>query len=142
MKKMNLLIIEDADGIAKAYKEILKTDENLDLMIANSGLAVQSLINKGEKFDLAIVDIMVPVEDNEKYSLSDGHETGLRLINNMINKDICRRFYIITVLEDIEGRIKSLCKGKAVFIFEDKISHEPEELLTNVQELLKLQPPA
>jgi len=136
-EKNKILIIEDAKGTAIGYKGLLCNAGYNDITICHTGAEVQLLIDKGEKFDLSIVDIMLPAEDPEKYTLAECQETGVRLIRKMIDKDTCRRFYVITVRGSLRSGVERLCKEKkAVLIFEAKIDYEPEKLVDNVEELL------
>jgi len=55
----------------------------------------------------------------------------------MIEKDTCRRFYVITVRSSLKNKIEQLCQEQeAVLKFEAKIAHEPEKLAENVAILL------
>jgi len=135
-QKKKILIVEDAIGIARGYETSL-SKSGYDATICRNGTEAQSLIDRGKKFDLAILDIVLPVED-PRYTLTECQDTGVRLINQMIGKEICRRFYVITVRSSLQNRIERLCEEKkAVLLFEHKLDHEPETFLENVERLLK-----
>lgn len=131
-----ILIAEDAKGITHCYKIILEKS-NYDVTICHSGREVQSLIEKRQQFDLAIVDIVLPPENTVNLTLEDSQETGIRLIETMIKNKLCLRFYIITIRHDLRERAEQLCKGKAVLRFEYKLDHEPKNFLENIKNLLR-----
>ncbi|MHC4558701.1 MAG: response regulator [Planctomycetota bacterium] len=134
--KKKIIIMEDAKRIAKGYKVLLQRS-NYEISVCNLGEDGQALIDKGCKFDLAIMDVVLPPEDLKIRKLKDCKDTGLRLIKSMIKNGICRRFYVITVRGELKKRIEALCrKGKAVLKFESKLDHEPEEFVDNVAQLL------
>jgi CheY-like chemotaxis protein len=136
-KNKKILIIEDAKGTAKGYEELLCKAGYDDITICHTGTEVQSLIDRGQEFDLSIVDIVLPSEDPNRYALAECLDTGVRLIRQMAEKDICHRFYVITVRSSLKSSIERLCKErKAVLKFEAKIDHEPEKLADNVADLL------
>ena len=56
--KRRVLIVEDAVGVARMYKELL--GEYYDVTLCHSGVEAQSLIDNNEKYDLAIMDIVLP----------------------------------------------------------------------------------
>ena len=138
IKKLSIpkiLIVEDATGVASMYKTLLKEKYKSpdSIVICKSGEDTQKLIENGLRFDLTLMDIVLPPEDLEKFRLEDCGETGLRLINNMLTCNTCQRFYVITVLKEMQARVEELCKGKgAVLKFEHKLDHEPEKLIENV----------
>jgi DNA-binding response OmpR family regulator len=139
-EKKKILIIEDAKGTAAGYKTILAKGD-YDVTIYSSGKP-GPFINKGKKFDLAIVDIVLPPEDLEKYKLQDCQETGLRLMETMIANNTCPRFYVITVRNTLRSRVEKLCEEKKVVLnFEAKIDYEPEKLLDKVATLLATEIP-
>ncbi len=134
-KGKKIIIVEDAKGIARGYKTILER-AGYDVIVCLNGKEAQSLIDEDRKFDIAIMDIMLPPENLDKYTLAECQGTGLRFVEQMIKKSMCHRFYVITVLRDVRDRLEKICNGKAVYKYEDKISHEPEKLVKNIAELL------
>lgn len=137
-KKKKIVVVEDAKGIARGYK-ILLQQLDYDVTVRLSGEDVQNLVDKGHKFDLAIMDVVLPLEDLKNLKLEDCQETGLRLMESMIENNTCRRFYVITVRNDLKERIEMLCKEKkAVLKFEYKLDHEPKEFVPNVATLLSM----
>jgi CheY-like chemotaxis protein len=136
----NILVVEDAEGIADLYVELLEDD--YCVRVCNGGRQVRSVIDQGCKFDLAIMDIVLPPEDPDRQKLEDCQETGIRLIKNMIENEVCRRFYVITVLKGERQRVEQLCKSNNVVCkFEYKLDYKPEKLLENVAELLRANVP-
>jgi CheY-like chemotaxis protein len=134
-QKKKVVIIEDAKGIAEGYKTMLG-ELDCDITVCHSGRDLQSLIDNNQTFDLALVDIMLPGDD-EKYTLAECQDTGVRLIGKMLQKETCRRFYVITVRSSLKDRVVRLCKQKnAVLKFEHKLDHDPEVFQENVKSLL------
>ncbi|MGD0552138.1 MAG: response regulator [Sedimentisphaerales bacterium] len=137
--KKRILIIEDAEGITKGYKVILEK-EGYETNVCVSGEDAKLRIEKGQKYDLAIVDLVLPTENPEKRTLKDCEETGLRLIKRMIDKNTCRRFYVITVRNSLKKRVERLCKSKKTALtFEHKLDYEPEHLASKTLRLLDKQ---
>jgi CheY-like chemotaxis protein len=134
-QKKKIIIVEDAKGVAHGYKSILEV-AGYDVTVCLTGKEAQGLIDREEKFDLAIVDVMLPPEDLDKYTLNDALDTGLRLIAQMIKNGICHRFYAITVRGDVGSELEEICSKSSAYIYEDKIDYQPENLLDRVQELL------
>ena len=137
MRNTRIIIVEDAKILAANYKETLEK-EGYDVTVCHKGEEVQSLIDHGERFDLAIMDVVLPSEDPQRYALADCYTTGLRLSKQMINKDICTRFYVITVRSSLKSEFETLCEEKrAILKFEGKLDFEPKNLIENVAELLR-----
>lgn len=131
-----VIIVEDAKGIAYGYKNILER-EGYEITICSCGEEVKTIIDSEKQFDLAIVDIMLPTEDPQKFTLTECQETGVRLITQMIEKGTCLRFYVITVRGSLKERIERLCEANmAVMKFEHKLDYQPEKLVEHVEELL------
>ncbi len=136
--KHRILIVEDAVGVARMYKQLLSSE--YDVEVCHSGLEAQAVIDLGTKFDLVIMDIVLPPEDMKKYSLDECQRTGLRLMEAMIGKNICSRFYVITVLKDLKEKVEAICRdARAVLQFVYKLDSEPEELVDNIKSLLAQQ---
>jgi CheY-like chemotaxis protein len=133
--KRRILIVEDAEGIASLYEQLLK--DQYDLTICHSGREAQALIDQEKKFDMTIIDIVLPPEE-EGLTLDDCQSTGLRLMNAMLRREMCSRFYVITVLKDAKPNVEKLCQeAKAVVKFQYKLDSEFDELLANVESLLE-----
>lgn len=134
--KPKILVVEDAIYLALNYKEIL--GDGYDIQICHTGKEVVALIEGNCKFDLTIMDIVLPSEDLDNYSLEDCHRTGIRLIEKMLNNKACNRFYVITGIKKSRIDIDELRQKYDVNIeFELKIDHEPSEFATNVKNLIK-----
>lgn len=131
-----ILIVEDSRGTASGYRELLEREgAGYDCTVCITGIEAVEVIDSGMRFDLAVMDIILPPEDGEK-ALEESHETGLRLMEMMIEKGTCRRFYVITVSGKQKVEIERICKGRAVFLFECKYDNEPSMFTVNVAELL------
>ena len=131
--RRSVLVAEDAEGVAANYMEFLK--EDFDVVVCTSGRQVKKLIDQGATFDVAIFDIVMPPE-SRKQKLEDTVDTGMRLMARMIDENLCRRFYVITVRDELRDAVDRMCKDKAVYRFEHKLDHDPGELLKNVLMLL------
>lgn len=134
-KRSRVLIVEDAQGLATLYGQMLN-DSGHTVTICGNPKLVNLLIENGETFDLAILDIVLPPEDLELYSLQDCHRTGIRLMERMIRRMACNRFYVITGLKDIQQQAEAICGKSALLLFEYKLDYEPEEFVKNVDALL------
>lgn len=137
-KDKQIVVIEDAKGIADGYKAILeKAGYNVSILGRLTLREIQTFVDEGRKFDLAILDIVLPVEDEEQLELVHCQETGLRLIERLVESGICCRFYVITVRSTLRSQVERLCEEKkAALNFVYKLDYEPEKLLESVEELL------
>ena len=134
-ESQKILIIEDAAGIASMYKELL--GKKYDVTICHTGVDAIQLIENGEKFDLVISDIVLPPEDMTK-TLVDCQETGIRLIQLILEKGISRRIYVITVVKASKKKVTEICtQYNAILRFEYKLDHDPEEFVGIVEKLLE-----
>ena len=133
--KRRILIVEDAEGIASLYAQLL--GDQYDLTICHLGMEAQSLIEEEAKFDMTIMDIVLPPE-KKGLTLADCQGTGFRLMSAMIRRGMCSRFYVITVLKDANPEVEKLCQqAKVVFKFQYKLDSEFDELLGNVESLFE-----
>ena len=130
-----ILVVEDAKGIARGYATILE-DAGYEVTLCFTGEQAKQLITQKRVFDLAIMDIVLPAEDQEKHSLKESHDTGLRLIRRMVDECLCDRFYVITVRDDLEEKLRIICKAPAKYLYETKLAYEPENLVENVEGLI------
>ena len=139
--KKRILIVEDAEDIARGYQTILEREGKgkYDVTVCLTGEEVQRLIDEKQKFDIVVMDIMMPAENLKKHTLEDCHSTGLRLVKQMVKKHICRRFYVITVRPDLKHNLEKICNKAAHLEYEDKLDHEPEKFCPKVEMLLAKQ---
>ncbi len=136
--KPRILVAEDSKSVARMYRQLLSGEH--DVTMCCSGTEVQSLIRQHRRFDLAIMDIVLPPED-EGLPLVDSQRTGLRLMESMARSGTCPRFYVITVQKDLKEKVEAICRdARAVLQFVYKLDSEPEELVENVRHLLTIRP--
>ena len=137
--KHQILIVEDAVGVALLYEKVLSDD--YEITVCHSGVEVQALIEQSKKFDLTIMDILLPPEDMKKFSLEDCQKTGLRLMEAMIRNGTCSRFYVVTGMKDLRSEVERICQSAGIiYEFHYKLDSEPDELNDNVKVLLKQEP--
>ena len=59
----------------------------------------------------------------------------------MIQKNMCSRFYVITVLKNLKAEVEAICEqARTMLRFEYKLDSEPEELAGNTRTLLEQKP--
>ena len=138
--RRRVLIVEDASGVAQMYRDLLR-NSGCFVVTCSGGAEVESLINSGERFDLVVTDIVLPPEDSEKYTLDECQTTGLRLIKKMIDRNVCHRFYVITVCKDVRQQVETICEKSALLLFKYKLDNEPDEFVNNINRLLEMSPP-
>jgi CheY-like chemotaxis protein len=137
--KPQILIADSAEGTNVFYERML--GKNFECTICTTGKAAKKVIEQGEGFDLALMELVLPVED-EKLRLEDAWTTGVRLIRMMLEKGTCQRFYVCTSQDRYQEQVISLCDGRAVLHFEHLFDNEPEEFLGKVTGLLDTPIPA
>ena len=117
--KIHILIIDDDDKIRELLKQYLKTNNFIISTAPNAADAEQKL--KIFKFDIAIIDIMMPGKD------------GLQLTKE-IRETIDLPIILLTAKGEAEDRIKGLEIGA-----EDYLSKpfEPKELLLRITNIIK-----
>ena len=84
-----------------------------ETVTAANGQAVLAAVERIGHFDVALMDIVMPIESDE-LKLEDSSTTGLRLIKRMIKGGVCKRFVVVTVRWDLEEEIQDLQKDGAV----------------------------
>ncbi len=131
-----ILVVEDVDVVFLMYKELL--GDEYFVKICTNEQDTEAVINEGSKFDLAIIDLLLPVSESRPLPHQDAQSTGLRLMEALIEKDICHRFYVITVLKDAKAQVEQLCRGRATLRFEYKLDNDPADFVHNVVDLLGL----
>jgi CheY-like chemotaxis protein len=139
-----IVIVEDAKGIANGYKTILdRAGYHATVFARMTNKDIEKFAKDGKRFDLAIVDMVLPVEDDRKLKLEDCQYTGLRLMEKMVLLGICRRFYVITIRANLRKEVAKLCKEKgAALKFEYKLDYQAAKLVDNVADLLSTAVPA
>lgn len=135
ISRPKILIIEDARGVAFLYKKIL--EDEYDVTLCYSGEEAIKCLEEQKHFDLIILDVVLPTED-EKYTLEDCSQTGYRLLMKMIKDKVSSRFYVITVKCEMKEMFENICNNFNVILkFEAKIDHQPEKLVSIVKNLLE-----
>ena len=132
-KKFHALIIEDAGLVAEDYKVLLRK-EGVESIICSNGNEAKKIIENGDKFDFAIVDIVLPPEDSDNIDLEYGMRTGLRMIKLMKKHKTTNCFLVISIFDELRKDVGRACKGSK-WKFVSKRDCEPEIILKFVETL-------
>jgi CheY-like chemotaxis protein len=108
--KPKMFIAEDSPTLLPLLARLF--DNEFDVVEADSGSDALAKISLGGPFDIAIMDMVMPVE-NMELGLEDAGETGLRLIDLMLKEALCSRFVILTVRWNLEERLSTLIGERA-----------------------------
>ena len=131
--KPRMLVAEDASGVLSKLKDLFTA--KFDVVAAATGRDVLAVMKQRAPFVVALMDIVMPVED-EARNLADAGSTGLRLMERMIAEGVCSRFVVVSVRWDLEEQIRGLEKRGAVieFLVKQQItgSDEIEEAVNRV----------
>lgn len=121
--KKKILIIEDEKALREALKSYLEED-GFEIEVAADGEAGINLI-KENKFDLAILDIILPKKD------------GFKILEEIKEDEKIQKIPIIilTNLESIEDIQKAFEKGINNYLV--KSDHSLEEVSQKIKEILK-----
>jgi len=131
-----ILLVENTDTLSDRYRKAL--GNSFRVTLCKTGSEVAKLVNDGAKFDLAIMDVILPPEEEGL----DLENTGLRLIDMMRLAGTCRRFIINTVRWDIRGKIERICDGRAVWEYVIKQCEDiTKGMRTRVRKLLRQKTP-
>jgi two-component system phosphate regulon response regulator OmpR len=117
--KVHILIVDDDDKIRDLLKQYLKNNNFFVSTAINAADAEEKL--KIVKFDLAIIDIMMPGKD------------GLQLTKE-IRETIDLPIILLTAKGDAEDRIKGLEIGAEDYLPKP---FEPKELLLRIKNIIK-----
>jgi two-component system chemotaxis response regulator CheY len=125
MKNKKILVVEDEDDARMLFQTLLQSDGFLFVDgAANGEVALE--MQKKEKYDLIILDIIMPV--------MDGLEV-LRQIRD--NPSIYGKPYIL-MLTNLTGDVaEEGIRKYRVDAFLVKVRVDPEQLLTTVKEILR-----
>jgi two-component system alkaline phosphatase synthesis response regulator PhoP len=117
-----ILLIEDDDLLQELYKSKL-ADEGFEVVVTSDGRGGLDLI-KSQKFDLILLDIMLP-----------GGINGFDVLEN-IKKDKAFSKIPVIVLTNLEGEEKTAREIGAVDYF-TKTKVSPNEIIGKIKEILK-----
>lgn len=122
--KKKILIIEDEKALREALKSYLEED-GFEIEVAADGEVGISLIREN-KFDLAILDIILPKKD------------GFKILEEIKEDEKIQKIPIIvlTNLESIEDIQKAFEKGITNYLV--KSDHSLEEVSQKIKEILKI----
>ena len=130
--KKRMFIVEDSD-LAEMYGDIF--GDSFQTVIAKNGEEALHLARGSEQFDIAIIDMIMPVED-ESLALEDQAETGLRVMNFLIAEKKCSRFLVITVRWDTEDLLRQRMRDRADYTVLLKSETDRDEIVKSVDRLL------
>ena len=119
MKKNKILIVDDEKNIREVIREYAKL-EDYDVMEAEDGIKALELLNN-EKFDLMILDIMMPLMD------------GFTLLNS-IPKNKRIPTIILSARDDEIDKLEGFDKGIDDYLCKP---FSPKELMARVKAILK-----
>ena len=119
MQKVKILIVDDEKNIREVIKEYV-TLEGYDVMEADSGLKALELLNNN-KFDLMILDIMMPIMD------------GFTLLNS-IPKEKKIPTIILSARDDEVDKLEGFDRGIDDYLCKP---FSPRELMARVKAILK-----
>ena len=119
LQKVKILIVDDEKNIREVIKEYV-TLEGYDVMEADSGLKALELLNTN-KFDLMILDIMMPIMD------------GFTLLNS-IPKEKKIPTIILSARDDEVDKLEGFDRGIDDYLCKP---FSPRELMARVKAILK-----
>ena len=119
MQKVKILIVDDEKNIREVIKEYV-TLEGYDVMEADSGVKALELLNNN-KFDLMILDIMMPIMD------------GFTLLNS-IPKEKKIPTIILSARDDEVDKLEGFDRGIDDYLCKP---FSPRELMARVKAILK-----
>jgi DNA-binding response OmpR family regulator len=116
-----ILVVEDYQGLQKAYEETFKT-QNYDVRLASNGADALKLATE-ERFDIILLDILIPQIDGfdflQKYDVSKHPGTQILILSNLYTNDLVN---------------KALGLGATNYLLKSDIT--PKRLIEIVQEVL------
>jgi CheY-like chemotaxis protein len=131
MAGKKVLVIEDDVECAEAYQALL--EPNYEITLAHDGSRALDLLESGTKFDLVILDIMMPA--GERIQTKDvGLTTGLELLKEIRGKKNDIAVIIISVVWDQEVTSRMRDLGARAIL--QKPLRPPHKLVETVNEIL------
>ena len=119
MQKNKILIVDDEENIREVIKEYAK-NENFEVIEADNGVKALELLNN-EKFDLMVLDIMMPIMD------------GFTLLNN-IPKEKRIPTIILSARDDEIDKLEGFDKGIDDYLCKP---FSPRELIARIKAIIK-----
>ena len=119
MQKNKILIVDDEENIREVIKEYAK-NENFEVIEADNGVKALELLNN-EKFDLMVLDIMMPIMD------------GFTLLNN-IPKEKRIPTIILSARDDEIDKLEGFDKGIDDYLCKP---FSPRELIARMKAIIK-----
>ena len=119
LQKVKILIVDDEKNIREVIREYASL-EGYDVMEADSGVKALELLNNN-KFDLMILDIMMPIMD------------GFTLLNN-IPKEKKIPTIILSARDDEVDKLEGFDRGIDDYLCKP---FSPRELMARVKAILK-----
>ncbi len=119
MKNVKILIVDDEKNIREVIKEYI-FKEGYELKEAENGIEALELLNK-EKFDLMILDIMMPIMD------------GFSLLNNL-PKEKHIPTIILSARDDEVDKLEGFNRGVDDYLCKP---FSPRELMARIKAILK-----
>ena len=119
MQKNKILIVDDEENIREVIKEYAK-NENFEVIEADNGVKALELLNN-EKFDLMVLDIMMPIMD------------GFTLLNN-IPKEKRIPTIILSARDDEIDKLEGFDKGIDDYLCKP---FSPRELIARMKTIIK-----
>ncbi len=119
MQKNKILIVDDEENIREVIKEYAK-NENFEVIEADNGVKALELLNN-EKFDLMVLDIMMPIMD------------GFTLLNNIPKEKIIPTI-ILSARDDEIDKLEGFDKGIDDYLCKP---FSPRELIARIKAIIK-----
>lgn len=119
MQNNKILIVDDEENIREVIKEYAK-NENFEVIEADNGVKALELLNN-EKFDLMVLDIMMPIMD------------GFTLLNN-IPKEKKIPTIILSARDDEVDKLVGFDKGIDDYLCKP---FSPRELIARMKAIIK-----
>ena len=117
-----ILVVEDYQGLRRAYEETFKT-QNYTVRLASNGADALKLADE-EQFDIILLDILMPQIDGfnflRKYDVSKHPGTQVVILSNLYTNDLVN---------------KALGLGASNYLLKSDIT--PQRLIELVQEMLE-----
>ena len=120
MQKVKILIVDDEKNIREVIKEYA-TLEGYEVKEADNGIKALELLNNNNKFDLMVLDIMMPVMD------------GFTLLNN-IPKDKKIPTIILSARDDEIDKLEGFDRGIDDYLCKP---FSPRELIARIKAIIK-----
>lgn len=132
-----MLIAEDAKDTLQHLQELF--DPDYEVVSACNGEEAFRIVRHTDYFDISIVDIVMPIE-SKKMRMKEGRDTGIRLIEEMIDKKKTHRILVFTVRGEIEDRMPGIVGSSVQWRFLDKKRWygNDDKMRTTVRELMAL----